>query len=135
MNILFRLLLFVVSVIMLFFVLRKIRSSQVQIDSAVFWILFMLGLVATSIFPRIVIYISHWLGIESPANFVFLCIIFLLLLKVFNLSLQLSKTQYQIQRLTQIIALRNAQKESNNQILSSEINSSNKSNHEQGETQ
>jgi hypothetical protein len=95
---------------MLLFTLRKIRNAQVQIDSAVFWILFMLGIVAISIFPGIVIYFSNLIGVESPANFVFLCIIFLLLSKVFSLSLQISKLQYQVQQLAQIIALENNQK-------------------------
>ena len=105
MNTLLRVLLFLVSTGMLFFVLKKIRNSQVQIDSAIFWILFMLGLVITSVFPDLIFYISTWIGIDSPANFVFLCVIFLLLIKLFNLSLQMSKLQYQIQQLTQIVAL------------------------------
>jgi hypothetical protein len=105
MNIILRLLLFLFAAGTLFFILKKIRNSLVQIENVVFWVLFMLGLVIISIFPGIVIYISGLIGFESPANFVYLCIIFLLLLKVFNLSLQLSKLQYQIQQLTQIIEL------------------------------
>jgi hypothetical protein len=110
MNILLRILLFLFAVGALFFVLKKVRNSQAQIESAVFWILFMLGLVIISIFPGIAIFISELIGIESPVNFVYLCIIFLLLLRVFNLSLQLSKFQYQIQQLTQIIALEKSHK-------------------------
>ena len=107
MDILFRLLLFSVSTGALFFVFNKIRKSQAQIDNAIFWILFMLALVVVSIFPDIIIYVSNWIGIESPANFVFLCIIFILLIKLFHLSLHISKQQYQIQQLAQIIALEN----------------------------
>ena len=113
MSILFRLLLFLVSTGALFFVLIKIRKSQVQIDNAIFWILFMLALVFISVFPRIAIDISNWIGIESPANCVFLGIIFILLLKVFHLSLHISKQQYQIQQLSQIVALANLHKNSN----------------------
>jgi len=105
-NILLRLLLFVVSAGTLYFVVKKIRDSQAQIDSAIFWVLFMLAMVVSSIFPGAVIYVSALLGIDSPANFVFLCIIFLLLLKVFSMSLHISKLQYQIQQLAQIIALK-----------------------------
>ena len=89
----------------LIFVLRRIRSAQAQIDGAVFWILFMLGLVAISVFPGIAVRVAALIGVESPANFVFLCIIFILLLKVFTMSLQISTMQYQIQRLTQIVVL------------------------------
>jgi hypothetical protein len=110
MNILLRALLFLFAAGALFFVLKKVRNSQAQIESAVFWVLFMLGLVIISIFPGIVIYVSGLIGIESPANFVYLCIIFILLLRVFNLSLQLSKFQYQIQQLAQIIALEKSQR-------------------------
>ena len=105
MNTLFRFLLFIISTGTLFFVLLRIRKSQAQIEGAVFWIVFTLGLVAVSIFPGAAIRISALIGIESPANFVFLCIIFLLLMKVFSISMQMSKMQYQIRRLTQIIAL------------------------------
>jgi hypothetical protein len=115
MNILLRILLSFFSIIVLFFVLRKIRKSQVHIENTIFWILFMFGLVIVSIFPQIAVFISNLIGIESPANFIFLCIIFLLLLKVFNLSLHLSKLQHQIQQLTQIITLeKTAQKEGKN---------------------
>jgi len=110
MNILFRILLIVVSTIVLFFVIRKIRKSQVHIENTIFWILFMFGLVIISIFPGIAVFFSNLIGIETPSNFVFLCIIFLLLLKIFNLSLQVSKLQYQIQQLSQIIALEKSDK-------------------------
>jgi len=110
MSILLRISLIVVSVIVLLFVIRKIRKSQVHIENTIFWILFMFGLVIISIFPGIAVFFSNLIGIETPSNFVFLCIIFLLLLKIFNLSLQLSKLQYQIQQLSQIIALEKSEK-------------------------
>ena len=116
MNILLRLLLFSSSIGSLLFVLRKIRNAQTQIDSTVFWILFMLMLVVISIFPGIVYFFSNLIGVESPSNFVFLFIIFLLLYKVFSLSLQMSKLQYQIQQLTQIIALDKLQEDLNKPI-------------------
>ena len=105
MSIYFRVLLCLVSIGTLIFVLIKIRRAQMQIGDAVFWIIFMIGLVVVGVFPGIVIYVSELIGVESAANFVFLSIIFLLLIKVFYLSLQMSKQQYRIQQLTQIIAL------------------------------
>jgi len=97
----------------MFFVFKKIRSANMQIESAVFWVLFMIGLVTISFFPGIVIYMSKIIGVESPANFVFLSIMFLLLLKVFSLSIQISKMQYQIHQLGQIIALKEKEAEQN----------------------
>ena len=118
MPILFRLLLLFISIVTLFFMFKKIRNAQIQIGSAIFWIIFMLGLVLVSIFPGVVIYISYLIGIESPANFVFLSIIFLLLLKMFSLSLLISKMQYQIQQLSQIIALEDLQKRADKSVES-----------------
>ena len=116
MNILFRLLLLLISTGALFFVLIRIRNAQMQIDNAVFWIIFMLALVVISIFPGIVIYISDLIGVESAANFVFLCIVFLLLMKVFSMALRMSKLQYQIQQLTQIVVLEELRKDSSNPV-------------------
>jgi hypothetical protein len=44
-------------------------------------------------------------GIQSPANMVFLFVIFILLIKTFNLTLEISQLQYKIQELVQKIAL------------------------------
>ena len=113
--------LFFISMGALVFVLRRIRKSQVQIENAVFWILLMMLFVIVSVFPNIVISLSDWIGIESPANFVFLCIIFLLLLKVFHLSLHISKQQYQIQQLAQIVALENLRKNNEENVRNEEM--------------
>jgi len=125
MSILFRLLLLSVSTGTLLFVFIKIRRAQMQISSSVFWIIFMLGLVTISAFPGIVIYFSNLFGIISPANFVFLMILFVVMIKLFYLSLHLSKMRYEIQRLTQIIALDNMRKnESSNSTQNEDIHSS-----------
>ena len=110
MNIIFRILLLCISTGTLCYVFKKIRSAQVQISSTVFWILFMFVLVIVSIFPGILINVAYRIGVESPANFVFLSIIFVLLLKVFSLSLHVSKLQHQIQQLTQTVVLDDLQK-------------------------
>jgi len=119
-NIILRIVLFLVSIGTLAFVLKRIRKSQVQIDSAIFWILFMLVLIIISIFPIIIVFVADILAIDSPANFVFLSIIFLLLLKVFNLSLQISKLQYQVQQLAQIAAIEKFQNNSDKLTRSGE---------------
>jgi len=111
-SIVFRVLLILFSVGALAFILRKIRTSQMQIDSAVVWIIFMFGLAVIGVFPEAAMYISGVIGIMSPANFVFVGVIFVLLIIVFNLSLKVSKQQYQIQQLTQMLAMVEKQKES-----------------------
>ena len=63
------------------------------------------GLVFISIFPYSVIMISELIGIESPANFVFLSIIFILLIKVFIMSIKMSQLEHKLRTITQEIAI------------------------------
>ena len=113
MDILFRVMLILFSVGALAFITKKIRSSQMQIESALVWIISMFGLVLFSIFPGIISFIAGLLGIRSPANLVFVGVIFILLILVFNLSVKVSKQQFQIQQLTQMIAIEKKEKDKN----------------------
>lgn len=69
-----RILLILVSVATFLQMMRKIRQSKIQIESAIFWIVLALVLVAFSVFPSIADFAAHCLGIYSTANFfVFVC--------------------------------------------------------------
>ena len=100
-----RVALIVVSVLVVFFVLRRIRRAQLNIDDSIWWILFSLLLLLISIFPQIAVWASERMGIQSPANFVFLFMIFVVLAKLFGLSIELSVLKHRLNRLTQKIAL------------------------------
>lgn len=109
-----RCLLFMVSVLSCTYALRRIRRSQMQIDDALFWIIISILLVFVSIFPGIALFFSKLVGIESPANAVFLVIIFLLLTKLFGLSVQVSQLNQKIRALSQemaFIAIENKKKQ------------------------
>ena len=54
---------------------------------------------------------SLTLGMGSPANLVFLVIIFLLLLKSFNLTVEISALEVRLKELTQRIALKEEEAE------------------------
>lgn len=96
-----RVVLIVVSIIVVLFVMRKIRKAQLNIDDSFFWILFSLILLVISIFPQIAMWASGLLGIESPANFVFLFMIFMVLVKLFQLAIDLSVLKHRLNRLAQ----------------------------------
>lgn len=100
-----RVILAVVSIITTFYVIRKIRKSQMQIEDSVFWIVFSVILVILSIFPQLALWASVTIGIMSPANFVFVSIIFILLIKIFSLSLKLSQLELKIHTLAQKSAI------------------------------
>ena len=80
MSIVLRITLIVVSFLVLLFVLKKIRRTQLYIDDAIFWIVFSALLLVISIFPQLAVWATDLLGIQSPANFVFLFMIFVVLI-------------------------------------------------------
>ena len=96
-----RILLIAASVITLLTVVLKIRKSKFQIRDGVFWFLLSALFLIMSIFPQIVISLSVLIGVESPANLVFLGIIALVLVKNFLLSAKISQLEYNLMKLTQ----------------------------------
>lgn len=107
MSIVLRITLIVVSFLVLLFVLKKIRRTQLYIDDAIFWIVFSALLLVISIFPQLAVWASDLLGIQSPANFVFLFMIFVVLIKLFQISIELSVQKHRLNRLVQKLALMN----------------------------
>ena len=89
----------------LWYILKKIRKNRVEIDYSIFWILFSGVLVLISIFPGVITWTSEQLGFMSPANMVFLLVIFLLVLKLFSMTIKQSALENKIRVLTQHIAL------------------------------
>ena len=111
MTLALRILLIVASVLVSFYALRKIRKAQLNIDDAFYWIIVSAILLIMSIFPGVATYLSALIGIESPANFVFLVMIFLAFVKIFDLSIELSIQKYRLNKLIQRIALNDNQDE------------------------
>ena len=106
-----RILLIVFSIGVFFFVFKKIRKAQLNIDDSIYWIVFAVFLLVLSIFPQIAIWTATLLGIESPANFVFLCMLFLIIIKLFQVSIELSVHKHRLNHLVQKLALLNRQQE------------------------
>lgn len=93
-----------------FFVVRKLKRSQMQVLDSMFWILFSLSFVLFGFFPEIANYISCELGFLSASNFVFLYVIAVLVVRDFSNSLRLVKHEERINGLAQSIALGNCGK-------------------------
>ena len=105
MSIALRVLLIIVSVMNTLNILRRIRKSKLQIDYSIFWLVFSMILIVIAVFPQIVIKLAQIIGFQSPANMVFLLVIFALMFKSFQTTLEISQLQYKIEELTQKIAL------------------------------
>ena len=111
MSIELRILLLVGAIFTMIYFLHQIRKNRMQIEYAISWSLFSAGLLVLGIFPEIVIWASKLVGVESPANMLYLCIIFVLILKQFSTTVKLSKMNRQITVLTQSVALECAERE------------------------
>ena len=87
-------------------IVYKIRKLQVKMQDAIFWVVFAVILFILGIFPQAGFWLTERLGIMSPANLIFLVIIFLLMEKVFTLSIIVSQLEEKISILSAEIALR-----------------------------
>lgn len=106
-----RVALILVSVGTFFLMMRKIRQSKVQIESAIFWIILALVLVVFSIFPGVADMASRLLGIYATTNFLFLFAIFVLIVKVFYMTIHISQLETRVKELVQMMALEEKMRE------------------------
>jgi len=94
----------IVSILVLIYIIRKIRVSKLNIIDSIFWIIVAVILLLMSIFPGIASFFASLLGIQTPLNFILILIIAILLLKVFLMSIHISQQNEKIKRLAQKIA-------------------------------
>ena len=100
-----RVILIIASVINCVWILQQIRKAKVKIEDAVFWILFSGVLIFISICPEVVEIGTKITGVQAPVNFVFLAIIFILILKIFRMTIRISQLENKIQTFAQRYAL------------------------------
>ncbi|MCI9017504.1 MAG: DUF2304 domain-containing protein [Lachnospiraceae bacterium] len=101
----FRILLIVVSLLTTYYILKRIRQSKLQIEYAIFWILFSGVLIVFSLFPWLVSLFTRIIGMQLPVNFIFLLFIFVLMVKMFFMTIELSTLENKVKDLTQELAL------------------------------
>ena len=97
--------LIIVSVLATTGVIGRIRKAKMQIEDAVFWVLFSFLLILLAVVPRVLYFFTELLGMQSPANLLFLVIIGLLLMKVFSMSIKMSLLEEKLKTLAQNEAL------------------------------
>ncbi|MCI9402006.1 MAG: DUF2304 domain-containing protein [Lachnospiraceae bacterium] len=101
-----RIILVVVSAMTCVYIARKLKKSQIQITDTIFWIVLAGIFVILAAFPSIATWISMLIGVMSPVNFVYLVIIFLLLIRCFLLSIQVSQLDNKLKSLVEELAIR-----------------------------
>ena len=102
-SLVFRIALIVCSILTTVFMIKKIRNSKLQIEHAIFWLMFAFLLIVISLFPQLTIWGAKLLGIYSSTNFIFLLII--VIIKLFMATIEISNLEYRIKELSQKIAI------------------------------
>ena len=93
------------AILMTYYILKRIRQSKLQIEYAIFWIIFSGVLLVFSIFPFLVALLTRMIGMELPVNFIFLLFILILILKAFFQTLETSALENKVRNLTQRLAI------------------------------
>lgn len=105
MSMLLRSVLIAASVLTTLLIMRKIRKEKMMIEESLFWIGFSFMLIVFSIFPQIVFKMSDLVGTQSPSNFIFLFIIFVLIVRMFQMSMKISQLESKFKDLVARIAI------------------------------
>lgn len=105
MGTILRLLLILASLSTTLYILRRIRHAKLQIEYAIFWLLFAGILLIISIFPNLMIMLTRAVGMQSPINCVFLIVIFTLMIKLFMQTIEHSQLEDKLKQLTQRLAI------------------------------
>ena len=105
MSAVFQVLLIFGAILMTYYILKRIRQSKLQIEYAIFWIVFSGILLIFSIFPFLVAMLTRMIGIELPVNFIFLFFILILILKAFFQTIETSALENKVRNLTQRLAI------------------------------
>jgi hypothetical protein len=111
MTVTLRIILIFASMCCFAWIVMNIRKAKVRIEDAVFWICFSAVLVLISIFPQLIDWGARITGIQSAQNFLFLVILFILIVKLFRMTLRLSQVDSRLQHLVQTIAIEEREKE------------------------
>lgn len=105
MTTLFRVVLIVASVGTFAVIVQKIRRSKMRIEDSIFWVILCFMFVVFALFPKVADTLASMLGIYSTANFLFLFTIFILIMKLFSMSITISVLETKLKELAQSKAL------------------------------
>ena len=105
MTIVLRVILILASLLIFVMMIRKIRQSKMRIEDSIFWIGFFFMLILFSVFPQIVYFMSDMSGTQTPVNFIFTFIIFVLIMRMFRMTVKISQLETRLRDLVEQIAI------------------------------
>ncbi len=100
------------AVLVLVLIIVLLLRRQLREKYATLWLLIGLALLVISIFPGLLVQLTHLLGVEVPANLIFALSIVLLVGVSLHLSWELSHAEDEIRRLAEDVAINRAEIES-----------------------
>lgn len=106
MTVALRIFLLAGAVLVLAFVVLKLKKAEFEVTDSLFWLVAVALLAVMALFPQWVYALSELLGFESPSNCVFLLVIAALTMRIFTLNARLAHLRTKVNSLIQEIALR-----------------------------
>lgn len=101
------------ALIVLLFVMHRLRTSKINTSDSLFWLFLCVCLLIIAIFPGIAYFFSNLFGFQSPSNLIFVAVIGLLLIREFSIQNELSELRSKITQLSQEVALNNRHDQNN----------------------
>ncbi len=86
-------------------IVNMIRRKNLELAYALSWLFVLAAVAVFALFPRLMVVMAHFLGIDSPVNMIFFLGFCFSLVIIYTLTVSLSRMSIRIRKLTQIIAL------------------------------
>ena len=106
MTLVLRILLLIGALFAMGVVINSVRKSKIRISDSVYWVVSAGILVLFALIPQLAYFFSGLFGFMSPANFVLMLVIVLMLIRIFHQSCAISKLTYKVEQLSAELALR-----------------------------
>ena len=106
MTLVLRILLLIGALFAMGIVINSVRKSKIRISDSVYWVVSAGILVLSALIPQLAYFFSGLFGFMSPANFVLMLVIVMMLIRIFHQSCAISKLTYKVEQLSAELALR-----------------------------
>ena len=100
MTLVLRILLLIGALFAMGIVINSVRKSKIRISDSVYWVVSAGILVLFALIPQLAYFFAGLFGFMSPANFVLLLVIVLMLIRIFHQSCAISKLTYKVEQLS-----------------------------------
>lgn len=97
----------VIAILFVIMVFTTVNRQRLRMSDSLIWLLVSLGLIILALVPQIARWISDLVGIETPANLLYLLGMFFLLAVAFFLTVRVSTMADKVKKLIQTVSIEN----------------------------